>query len=80
MEIDLRTVLFTVGLLSLLIERAFYYRSKYRIKNSKSKNTDNPWNGAYSPTSYDSRIKKLEGEMNNPGYSERIGKLETSVE
>jgi|GEM_PF-2762841 len=39
MRIDLWTVLFTLSMISLLIERVFYYRSKYKIKkNSKAEN------------------------------------------
>lgn len=38
MEIDLWTILFIVGMGSLLIERIFYYRSKYSKKNKKPEN------------------------------------------
>ena len=38
MEIDPWTILFTVGMGSLLIERIFYYRSKYKKRNNKPEN------------------------------------------
>jgi hypothetical protein len=43
MQIDPWTILFTVGMGSLLIERIFYYRSKY--KNKKNDKPDNPGHG-----------------------------------
>lgn len=53
MEIDPLTVVAVGGVVSLIIERIFYYKSKYKKKNNRS---------------------------DNPGYGERIAKLETAME
>ena len=55
MELDAWTIFAVGGVASLLIERFFYYKSRYKTKkNDKSDD--------------------------NPGYGERIGKLETAQE
>lgn len=68
MRIDLWTVLFTVGMISLLIERVFYYRSKYKIK--KNSKPENPGHGERLATLEEAvenikeDIRKIEGKLN----------------
>lgn len=55
MELDPLTVVAVLGMASLLIERVFYYKSRYKKRNNKS---DNPGN-------YGERISTLEEAVKN---------------
>lgn len=59
MEIDLWTVFFIVGMGSLLIERIFYYRSKYSKKNKKP---ENPTLGERM-VKLETKIENIEGDI-----------------
>lgn len=54
MEVDPLTVVAVLGMASLLIERVFYYRSRYKKRNNK---TENPTHGE--------RIATLEEAVQN---------------
>lgn len=62
MEIDPFTAVAVLGMASLLIERVFYYRSRYR-KNRKHENPD-----------HGERLATLEEAMEN--VKERLEKIE----
>ena len=52
MQVDPLTVVAVLGMASLLIERIFYYRSRYRKRNN-------------NPGNYGVKIGKLETEVEN---------------
>ena len=60
MQVDPLTIFAVGGVASLLIERIFYYRLKYKKKPDK-------W-------------QPIPEEPDNPGYGERIAKLEEGME
>lgn len=62
MELDPLTVVAVLGMVSLLIERVFYYKSRYR----KNKKPENPSHGE--------RIATLEKGQEN--IEERLGRIE----
>ncbi len=55
MQIDPLTIFATGGVLSLLIERIFYYKSRYKTKKNDGNN----------PGGYGERIASLETDMKN---------------
>lgn len=70
MELDAWTVLFVVGMGSLLIERVFYYRSKYSNNRKKKTNkSENPNHGE--------RLATLEKGQEN--IEERLDKIEAKL-
>jgi len=52
MELDPLTIIAVVGMASLLIERVFYYKSRYRKRNN-------------NPGGYGERIGKIETKIEN---------------
>lgn len=65
MEINPLTIVAVVGVASLLIERAFYYKSLYRKKNS-------------NPGNYGVKIGKLETRVKN--IEENIGRIKDKLD
>jgi len=65
MEVDPLTVVAVLGMASLLIERVFYYRSKYK----KNKKPENPSHGE--------RLATLEKGQEN--IEERLDKIEARL-
>lgn len=66
MELDPLTVVAVLGMASLLIERVFYYRSRYKKRNDKP---DNP--------GYGERIATLEEAVEN--IEEDVGKIKDKL-
>ena len=52
MELDPLTIIAVIGMASLLIERVFYYKSRYRKRNN-------------NPGGYGERIGKIETKIEN---------------
>lgn len=58
MQVDPLTVVAVLGMASLLIERVFYYRSRYRKKNS-----NNPGNYGVKIGQLETRVKNIEDDI-----------------
>lgn len=57
MQVDPLTVVAVLGMASLLIERVFYYRSKYKKRNN------NPGNYGIKIGKLETRVKNIEDDI-----------------